>query len=122
MKNTKKIFVFFVIIIGLFIINTQKTFAMKTAIYPNPKSLYLVPKDTKPNISGNIDNTTQSTLNNEKEANSETNEVVDKNNQTTPETTLIKKEILPYKFIIIIFAIIILILFFLYKKLKKMEI
>lgn len=54
--NNKKIFI--IILILLFSIS-NKTFALKQAIFPNGQSLQPLPPDVHANISGNINSTTE---------------------------------------------------------------
>lgn len=57
MKNIKNIL--FILIILLLIIPVTKTEAYKRVIFPDSKTLQPIPKNVKPNISGNINSSTE---------------------------------------------------------------
>ena len=133
MINIKKILI--IIISGFFIMNTSQVFAVKKAIYPTINPSIQSPIETRPNISGsgNVSNTTESTINNEQDSDnqtsnnssieSQTNTEINTeqvNNTDTVSNNNVKRESL--KIPAIIFGIVVLFLFFLYRKLKNLKV
>ena len=54
MKINKKISTIIILSLVLFVLHASNVYALKRAIFPDSKSLQPMPKDSYPNVSGNI--------------------------------------------------------------------
>ena len=123
MKNKKniykKIFIcIYVIFLIFYLFNTQETFALKRAIFPDEKSLQPIPTDIEPNISGNINSTINTPNILDKETSGETLET---NAFENPQQNEIKNQKNWESYILWFFLLLFIVLtsFFVYRNKKR---
>lgn len=118
-KKIGKILVVSIIILTFCVFNVQKTFAFKKAVFPDGKSLQPIPTTVKPNISGNINSTTDISQSMQKEI-PKLNEKKDiSDSQSQKNETKSGKKAIFYIVWSLIALLVIFFLFFIYKKLKQ---
>lgn len=105
------------LLIIIFVANTSTAFAMAKAVFPDEKSLQPIPHNVYPNISGNINSTTNIAPDYQFESK---NEIQQETNQKENTTNTVKTND-PNNISFIIWPIIIIVIiicFFIYRKIK----